>query len=496
MLPVQRAYTAPCPGCGAPVAFQSAQSTHAVCGFCRSMVVRQGETLARLGKAAEVFVDHSPLQLQVRGRWRGQGFALVGRLQLKSPNGAWNEWLALFDDGSQAWLSEDNGAYVFSVPVHSLAPLPDAAHLRLGAQSVLNGERCTVTSRARALLLTAQGELSRLPPTETDFEVVELRSEQGAVFSIELSDGLPVISRGEAVQLEALALSGLREDNAKVEQGRQFNCPNCGTTLSLQHEQSKTLTCSACKTVIDVSQGIGGELHHALQDEPVKPLIQLGQIGQLQGAAWQVVGFLHRVGQTPEDPDEQFGWEEYLLFNRERGFMFLVDATDGWSLLRPVTGAPKLEEGGRVAHYRAQRYGLKELYTASTDWVEGEFYWPVRRDQISYNSDFVAQNNVLNLERSGDEIVWSIGARIASESIAKAFNLQDRGQLMKRADAAPWSSRGDYQTWMVLLGFIGIVLLLGLLRGCQECDPAIEDCPSDRTSGARYGGYSSGGWHK
>ena len=41
----QRHYRAPCPGCGAPVEFRSAQSTTAVCGYCQSTVVRQGEVL-------------------------------------------------------------------------------------------------------------------------------------------------------------------------------------------------------------------------------------------------------------------------------------------------------------------------------------------------------------------------------------------------------------------------------------------------------------------
>ena len=79
----QRAYRAPCPGCGAPVEFRSAQSTHAVCGFCQSTVVRSGDTLARVGKMAELFDDHSPLQLMASGTWNKKSFTLIGRLQYK-----------------------------------------------------------------------------------------------------------------------------------------------------------------------------------------------------------------------------------------------------------------------------------------------------------------------------------------------------------------------------------------------------------------------------
>src|SRR5688572_22995370 len=112
----QRSYSAPCPGCGAPVTFLHAQSTHAICAYCQSTVVREGAVLRRLGKMAELFDDHSPLQLQASGTWDGQAFTLVGRLQYRGSNGTWTEWEALLADGSLATLGEDNGSYVFSRP--------------------------------------------------------------------------------------------------------------------------------------------------------------------------------------------------------------------------------------------------------------------------------------------------------------------------------------------------------------------------------------------
>ena len=41
----QRAYRAACPNCGAAVDFASAASSTAVCGFCRSTLLRDGDTL-------------------------------------------------------------------------------------------------------------------------------------------------------------------------------------------------------------------------------------------------------------------------------------------------------------------------------------------------------------------------------------------------------------------------------------------------------------------
>ena len=86
----QRSYSAPCPGCGAPVNFASAQASIAVCPYCRSTVAREGEVLKRIGTMAEVFEDYSPLQLGATGMapagpdGRRHAFTLIGRLQMRS----------------------------------------------------------------------------------------------------------------------------------------------------------------------------------------------------------------------------------------------------------------------------------------------------------------------------------------------------------------------------------------------------------------------------
>jgi hypothetical protein len=424
----QRAYRAPCPGCGAPVAFRSAQSTHAVCAYCQSTVVRQGETLARIGKMAELFDDHSPLQLQASGIWNNKAFTLVGRLQYKYAEGAWTEWYAVLDDGSSAFLSEDNGAYVFSTPVEVQRELPAAESFRVGATTAINGQSFSVASNSPVALMSAQGELPRLPALGQPFAMVELRSQGAgtlgrneAVLSLDYSTQPPSVAMGKPVVLDDLKLTGLKDESVKDEKGRQFSCPHCGAPVSVTLASSKTITCGSCSSIIDLSQGVGGELKHALQDEPVQPLIALGTVGKLQGLDWQVVGYQHRLGTDPSDTDEHFGWEEYLLYNRKRGFIFLVDSTEGWSVVKPTTGAPEMSSGGQSASYLGSRYALKETYNAETSYVAGEFYWQVTRGQKTSNRDFVSGNSVLSLEQSPQEVTWSVGSKIDSDDVAKAF---------------------------------------------------------------------------
>ena len=199
-----------------------------------------------------------------------------------------------------------------------------------------------------------------------------------------------MLSLGRSVLLDELKLSGLRDASAKEENGRQFSCPNCGAQVAVTLATSKSITCRACNSIIDLSQGLGAALKHAIQDEPVSPLIALGSLGQLQGAQWQVVGFQHRMGHEPDDADELFGWDEYLLYNQKRGFAFLVDSEEGWSMVRPTTGAPQMAATGRTATYLGTTYQLKYSYNAETTYVLGEFYWPVERGQKTFNRDFAA----------------------------------------------------------------------------------------------------------
>ncbi len=483
--------------------FRSAQSTHAVCGYCQSTVVRDGEKLARLGKMAELFDDHSPLRLMASGRYQNQGFTLVGRLQYKYAEGSWSEWIALQDDGTSAWLSEDNGAYVYTRRATLTRGVPLPGQFRIGLQTAINGKTYVVTSNQRVALVSAQGELPRLPRLGESFDVVELRSDSGEVLSIDYGPTLQgqtaETTIGRSVLLEELQLSGIADESSREEKGRQFGCPHCGAPVTVLLQNSKTVTCSSCHSLIDLTGGVGGELRHAVQDEPVEPLLPLGSQGQLQGATWQIVGFQHRMGHAPGE-DEHYGWSEYLLYNRKRGFIFLVDAEDGWSVVRPVAGAPRQSPDAKTATYLGTTYRLKDSYEAQTEYAIGEFYWQVQRGQTGYNRDYVSGKNVLNLEESAHEVTWSLGSRIDSDTVAKAFGLGDRAAVLKR-DVGPFSASTSLSAGqLIIIVLVALFFLLLVARCSSSCDPRYENCSSSgsgyRSSGGSWGGGSSGGGHK
>ncbi len=530
----QRTWRAACPQCGAPVDFASAASAFAVCSYCRSSVVREGEALRRIGQSAELFDDHSPLQLGASGRYQGAGFTLVGRLQYRSSEGTWNEWHALFDGGGtdaaagkSGWLSEDNGRYVMAFDAALPGKAPSAESLRVGATLGAQGQRWSVASVTVAKLIAAQGELTRPPNLTRGFVVADLRSPAGEVATLDYSDAAQVQwSVGRGVELDELALQGLMEGAAeKTLKSRSVECPSCGTTLAVTLATTKSLACQQCKAVIDLSGGVGADLQHYAQDNGSEPQISLGSTGTLTlgGAApasWQVVGYVERceVAQAGSDDDQSF-WREYLLYHRTRGFAFLVDAEDGWSWTVPITGAP--EPAGAGVKYRGVVYRKLYDYTGKVTYVLGEFYWRLEREQRTFNTDYRGTGTFgsrqLNCERTGEggegsqEIVWSAGEAMSSDAVSKAFKLSaDKLQALRR-DATPVS--GDGASLLAKLFFFGMIAVFALIL--FQCDSGSDNCAAlrssygeasneyrscvanqrsgARTGGGSWGGFSSGG---
>ena len=83
-------------------------------------------------------------------------------------------------------------------------------------------------------------------------------------------------------------------------------------------------------------------LLQTLQQKKVKPLIPLGSVGDFGGKKYTVIGFMERYAKYA---GKTYPWTEYLMYNRETGFRWLVcnESHGHWSdrsinrLLRSAT---------------------------------------------------------------------------------------------------------------------------------------------------------------
>jgi hypothetical protein len=206
-----------CPNCGAAVRFRSADLPVKVCDYCRSSLTRTGDVLQAMGKIAEVPEDVSPLQIGVRGVDDGKGFELIGRVRWRWTDGGWNEWLALFEDGSTAWIGEAMGRYMLTREIdHNgmrtavVRNLRDDREVPLGTEAVIDGVKYRVTDVKEATCAGGDGELPFSTPTDLTMKSIDLMAADGRCASIQKERGEILVYAGRYLSLAEMKATGLR----------------------------------------------------------------------------------------------------------------------------------------------------------------------------------------------------------------------------------------------------------------------------------------------
>jgi hypothetical protein len=209
--------TANCPNCGAEITFRSAALPARVCDYCRTMLVRRGDALTALGKVAELPFDVSPIQTGTRGRFEDHGFEVIGRVRWGWTDGSWNEWLLLFDDGSNAWLGEAMGQYMLlrarpleELKADAIHDLAKGARLPIGTEAQVDGEILTVSDAREATCIAAEGELPFTAPSGWTIFSVDFRSPSGRCASLQRDGETADFYDGRYVSLAELNPSNLR----------------------------------------------------------------------------------------------------------------------------------------------------------------------------------------------------------------------------------------------------------------------------------------------
>jgi hypothetical protein len=210
-----------CPQCGAPIAFRSADLILRVCDYCRSAIVRDGETLRAAGKAAVVPDDVSPLRLGTRGRWQDQPFELIGRVRWRWSDGGWNEWLGLLADGRHFWLGEASGRFMLleqlgrsSQGTGVVRAVQTRGTPEVGAEAAIDGVDYVVADVREAVCVASEGELPFVTTTGTKVLSVDLVANDGRCASVQREgngkDAETHVYTGRFVSLAGIRATDLR----------------------------------------------------------------------------------------------------------------------------------------------------------------------------------------------------------------------------------------------------------------------------------------------
>jgi uncharacterized Zn-finger protein len=475
-----------CPSCGAPVEFTAGSAQVVVCGYCQTVVAKKGANLEAHGKIGAIVDTDTPLQLGLEGRYGKTGYRLVGHLQKDHGAGPWDEWYVEFDDGRTGWLSESEGSFhlMFEAGYEEGLKLDDAYP---GQRLHLRNRPFVVEERGHGRVVAAAGQLPSDVDPEQDSYYVDATGPKGTFATLDFGTRTqdPELFLGQRLKLEQLGIpmDQLRPRVKKVSL-QQARCPQCNGNLELKAPDStKRVACPYCGSLLDASQGKLAFLQ-LLEKPEHPPLIPLGTKGQLDGAEWICIGFMVRSC-TVEGT--RYPWEEYLLFNKARGFTWLMQSNGHWVYLKPIDAGDVSLVPRVAAHYEGRRYKAFQSVTAVTETVLGEFYWEVRAGEMSQAVEYVAAPYSVNEDSTSNEVTFTFGEYLAPSVIQEAFKLKEPlppPQGVAPSQPNPHSSRSAWK-WAGLWGaaLLAIYLIVNVGASKQEVLNLEVSLPPDAASG-------------
>ncbi|MBI3375445.1 MAG: DUF4178 domain-containing protein [Betaproteobacteria bacterium] len=430
-----------CPSCAAPVKFRSAASVVAVCEYCTTTLVRNGEVLENIGRMAALQDDPTLIQIGTEGVYKSVHFAVIGRIQLRYENGLWNEWYLLFDDMRNGWLGEAAGEFYVTFEKQCEIATPAFSEIRIGDRINLGkveteGE-FEVSNFENATCIAGQGELPFKVGAGYTAPVVDLR--RGTEFAtIDYSDEVVRVYLGERVAVKTLKFANLRDDKAAYGIAEKMDlaaikCPACAAPFKLSNSTILTYACPGCRSVLDTSSKTVQLVAKAQKALEVTLRLPLNSTGTIDGIKWEVIGHMRRGGSG-------FSWSEYLLFNSKEGFRWLVESGGHWSYVWNAEKPPAVQvnsviyDAGTVNRI-AEVYEHFQGYDAEVLHVLGEFYWRVRVGDTVAVIDYICPPRIISAEKTETELTWSVGRYMQPEEVQKAFAL--KVALPAPSDIAP-----------------------------------------------------------
>jgi hypothetical protein len=425
-------FSSVCPSCGAPVSFRSTASATAICKFCKSTLVRDADTLQRIGKQGELFNDASRVQIGTGGSYAQAKFTVIGRIQLNYDAGYWNEWFILFNDGKTGWLSEASGifAVMLDAGATNQAAFPEYDRVLVGQTLRLNGQALTATDKRTAQCVAAEGELPFPLTDRWQAKTIDFQSNE-VLATLDYSEPITALFVGQTVGIEALKFTLLKTldpntlGDASIGQInsksiKALACASCGATIKFVPSLTPEIICPHCNSSQAFSAGALQNSSIAAQAavvEASKPDTALnpGDEGTFNGTKWTVLGVV--IKHASQDTSEN--WEEYLIYNPSKYFAWLIFANFQWQFGEVLLKHPKLS--GTVANFEGSNFRQSDSYMAVTSYAAGSFNWKVKVGDVCNVAEYKGNGVSLSRESTAEEVTWTKAISVNGLELLKSF---------------------------------------------------------------------------
>ncbi len=495
--------TVTCPACGGSLDVATAAARVAACPYCSNVMVVNEAAIRALGKMALLAETPSCLAVGWPARCQGREIQVLGRLQFRYSAGIWDEWWIRFeDDGSYAWISQDEDEYTLEKPLEAKLHVKQLASIQPGDRVKVSGMTLWVTEIDQAKIVGLQGELPLHAAPQATMRYLDLTDNKHHVTIETFSDGSYYVFLGEHLPRNALVSEWSEaegqakhpyppplakqpgDDFAPVVRAREglhpqaIQCLSCGGSLELRDAEGSALViCGYCGSALNLSLPGKPQLLRMAKQKKRKFPIQVGDRFQHRGVAYTVLGIL-RYKQREEGVD--YHWTAFQLHHPEKGYAFLELENGHWLFFTSLKHAPtkdprKLRRGNHIT-FEGQRYRVFERGSCVVDYVEGELSWVARLGDRLEFMDAVRPPFLISAEWSKTEMEWSLGEYLTREQVAKGLSIPARKLPGPRgvAPAQPFARSSSRRLAMKAGAIVGsLLLMLAFFAVCRSGVPVI-----------------------
>lgn len=179
-----------CPSCGAPQPADNPGLVSFVCDFCSSVFYVDADKVKAAGKKSLLTEGFSRLFRGATGSYHKKRFRVLGRARYSFKRGFWDEWFLEMEDGSTAWLTEDQHEFCEQSPVEYDQRLA-GVRFAPGAHFIMQDRQFVVQEAGETRCIGLEGALPKMIQLDEVYHYADATSLDG-LYSLGLEfDGDP-----------------------------------------------------------------------------------------------------------------------------------------------------------------------------------------------------------------------------------------------------------------------------------------------------------------
>ena len=418
--------TVRCPACRSDVSLDLETTCVTVCTRCLSVLERSSVGLRAIGVSGRLRDHGSKLYTGLRFRHKRAYLNVMGRTQPEDGSGnRWDEWYAEQDDGTWAWIAEDQGRYFLTQPLADAPEVPPLDTLQPGDRVRLQGVDFTVDERDEGRIRAAEGQIPFFFRLDETYTFVDLSAPGGRFATLDGSHDPPRVYLGQELSSADFVFPHVGDPTSRPppptgeKTAVEAKCGKCTKSIQIRvPAETVRVFCPACGQGHDVDAGTV-TLARGVGRDPANrtPLLAFGKQGVLEGEKVTVVGWMRR---SVKVEGVFYPWDEYLLAVDGGGFRWLVVNRGHLTVGRPVPAGEVSPVGDEVEIGGAsfERFSRGQPVV---DLALGEFNWRVNPGESSFAQDWVRAPYAISREQQGTEANWVLSKHLETAAFEAAF---------------------------------------------------------------------------